>query len=221
VPLPSVPSLWSRAVVAAAGCVGLAACAQEGAPVAAAAAADVAPTADASAAADTPAVPVPTLTSPGHGASPYVELSGQWHADVQRLVVVVWIGGFPDLIGIAGHLTWDPARLQLAGAESLPFSPESASTGFQYRAVQKELAPGRFAVGQARFRALSHPFAGPEGVAVQRAQWLRLEFAATGAGTSALGFDPATRLARKGTGELLAPEWVGATVTVPAAGGAP
>jgi len=213
-----------RAVATAVGVWALA-CGDESAVAAAktadaSAGSEVAIGTDASAA----AIAEPTLTGPGHQDGPYVELTGTWSAESQRVVVTVWAGDLPNLLGMASHLTWDPAQLELTASQALDLTEESEATGFAWRHVLKPLAAGRLTAGTARFRTLSHPYAYPEGAKVGRSAWLKLEFLVKSAGKLTIAFDPATQLARKAEGELLPVQWVGATVEVPAGfaiGGAP
>ena len=167
---------------------------------------------------------MPTLDGQAHSAEPYVEIAGLWNAEAQRVQVVVWLGGFTDLLGIAAHLTYDPDKLELVAQQMLDPTQESASTGFLWRGLVKEVAPGRLVTGIARFRAISHPYAYPDGTDLARAQWLSLEFVVKSTGKSTIGFDLPTRLARRATGEPIAAQWLTAEVDVPATfviGGAP
>lgn len=157
---------------------------------------------------------IPTIAGEAHSQSPYVELTGEWQADAKLLNVVVWLGDFTDLLGIAGHLRYDATKLQLVNSEALPLTEESAASGFQYRAVLKEAAPGQLLTGTARFRTQSHPFLYPEGAKVSRAQWLMLQFEVKAVGKSTIAFDPKTLLARKSKGELETPQWLSAEVDV-------
>lgn len=188
--------------------------------------ADATVAADAAIAADTgtAAIAEPQLVSAGHAEGPYAEVTGSWAADTQRMVVTVWVGDLPNLLGLASHLTWDPAQLELTNSGIVDLTEESEATGFAWRHVLKPLTAGRLTAGSARFRAVSHPYAYPEGAQVGRAPWLKLEFRVLVTGSLKLGFDEATQLARKAEGEFIPMQWIGATIAVPAGfaiGGAP
>ncbi len=213
-----LPVVW--AIILAGSSVGVAllsGCSDEVivGPAPSADAATTAASADAAAADAAASAAVPTVVGASHTKSPYVEISGEWQVASERLLVNVWVGGFTDLLGLAGHLRYDPTLLQLTGNEALPLTEDSASTGFQYRAVLKEPKPGQLLTGTARFRTLSHPYMYPEGAEVGRALWLKLEFAVLAPGKSVIAFDPLTQMARNGKGELLTPQWMTAEVTAP------
>ncbi len=183
-------------------------------------AADVAGAADAKGA----AIAEPKVVGAGHSEGPYVELSGSWSADAQRVTITVWAGDLPNLLGLAAHLVWDPAQLELTASDALNLTEESEASGFAWRHVLKAIAPGRLTAGSARFRSVSHPYAYPEGAKVSRDPWLKLEFRVLATGPLKIGFDDATQLARKAEGEFIPVQWIGATVEVPAGfaiGGAP
>ena len=213
---------WAEGLWALALCLGIAACGEEVVSGAKATANDTDTATEADVAAAEVAPALPQVTGAGHTSAPYAEISGEWKEDAQRIEIIVWLGDFKDLLGIAGHLRYDSEKLQLTDLESLPLTVEVADSGFQYRAVAKEIVPGQHAVGIARFRTLSHPYAWPEGADVGRGQWLKLQFAVKAPGESVVEFDPPSQLARNSKGELLKVDWVAATVTVPATfGGTP
>lgn len=169
--------------------------------------------------------PVPTISGAPHGKGGYVEIAGGWDPAAKRLKVWVWVGDVADLLGLAAHLRYDPAKLQLTKLELLPIAElgEDNPGVWSSRGVAKDAPLGRIMLGSARFRNQIAPFVYPTGAAVQRDKWVALEFAVLAAGETQLWFDPPSRLARQGDGKALQLQWMDATVQVPAAsvGGAP
>lgn len=200
-------------------------CADEAAGSGSAAADASAAAADAQAGDAAAAGPVPTVTGPGHGKGGYVEISGGWDAASKRLKVWVWVGDVADLLGIAAHLRYEPAKLQLTKLELLPLAElgEDNPGVWSSRGIAKDAPAGRIMLGSARFRNQIAPYVYPMGAAVQRDKWVALEFAVLGAGETKLWFDTPSKLARQGDGKAVKLEWLDAQVSVPAAsvGGAP
>lgn len=196
------------ACLAAAIACGLAGCAQPAAEVqggaADAAGADVAVVAPI----------VPALVAAELADGPRVEFEGAWRDDAKRLQVKVFITAFPDLIGIAGHLRFDPAALALTHLEVMPVpagDPDDAET-WEPHAIAKEAPAGRILLGGARFRIVPHVYAQLEGAAVDRELWLVAEFEVKQPGSFKLAFDPASLVAKDATGKDIAVQWGSAEI---------
>lgn len=216
---------WPQGAILAILAVLSGGCADETAVSGAAGADSSAAKADAGAGDTAATGPVPAITGSGHGKGGYVEISGGWDPAAKRLKAWVWVGDVADLLGIAAHLRYDPAKLQLTKLELLPLAElgDDNPGVWSSRGVAKDAPAGRILLGSARFRNQIAPFVYPAGAAVQREKWVALEFAVLAAGESKLWFDPPSKLARQGDGKALQLEWLDAQVQVPAAsvGGAP
>lgn len=165
--------------------------------------------------ADVVAAPiVPGFVAAEMADGPRVELTGVWHEDVKRLRVSVHIANFPKLIGIAGHLRFDPDALAISDLAVHPVpagDPDDADT-WEPHSIGRESPAGRVLMGGARFRLAPHPYLPLEGAAVDRELWLEADFEIKKPGTHKLAFDPASLVARDHTGKDLAVQWGSAEI---------
>lgn len=127
---------------------------------------------------------------------PSVEMTGQWLPDTERLQVTVWLNNFKNLVGIAGHLHYDAAALELVNlqAQGVPHGSDPAK--WQARAVAKISPEGRVLVGGAIFAVKPSPFAPLTGAKVSRESWLIMEFIVKKSASTKIEFDPDTVVAR-------------------------
>ena len=195
----------------------------------AAARADTADAAVAGVDAPAPAATVEPVTFAGgpEPGTPHFHLEGAWLPASGRLKVVVWIGRFDDVIGVAGHLRFDPAALELVKVEAADV-PNGITPNKDWEAVgvAKQSPAGRVLLGGARFRKEPSAYAAFDGAEVLREAWAVLEFVPKKVGTTTLAFDPPSIVARDSEGKDVAVTANLATVTVPAsavgaAGGTP
>ncbi len=155
-------------------------------------------------AADTPVF----LAVGGTATTGAVAISGSW-TDTQRVHIEVAINDFADLFGIAGHLHYDPAVLQLASlqANGVPLGADNNTTDYLPRAVAKESPTGRILLGGARFSKLPSPFDTPTGAKVSHEVWLILEFTVLQKTATTLDFDPNSLVARNGAYTDVPTDW--------------
>jgi hypothetical protein len=169
--------------------------------------------ADAGALAD----PVPTLVASAHpDKGPYVELEGEWHADIGMVTARVFIANFPAVYGVAGHLRYDPEGLELAKLtmSDVPKGLASDAQTWTARSVGKEVPAGRILLGGARIALHPHPFLPLEGAKVGRELWATAQFRVKKPGDFKLSFDPDHDVARGVDGKDQAATWGSATVTI-------
>jgi hypothetical protein len=161
----------------------------------------------------------PQVKAVPHAPGPYVEIAAKWDGAARRLRVTVWVGDVKNFLGIAGHLRYDPAVLELTASESWPLAEnDPAQPGaWLTRSVLKDSPAGRVLAGAARTRVVTHPWMAPDGVDFSRDKWFDLEFKVRAAGTTELRFDPDSTLCRQGDGAELALQWLPTSVTIPAA----
>ena len=157
----------------------------------------------------------PELQAATLGAGPRVELTGEWDSASQRIRLRLHVASFKNLLGLAGHLTFDPTALRLTSLQGLPvpIGSGSGTSEFTARTLAKEAPAGRILLGGARFRKKASPWKTPEGTAVGREPWATAEFEVLKHGTHAIAFDPATVTARNdGNEEVKGVTWGSAEV---------
>ncbi|MSP90492.1 MAG: hypothetical protein EXR79_01605 [Myxococcales bacterium] len=226
------PRKWTTPAWAVATllCYGLVACTEDAAVTGpakdGASAPDVPDTAIDAAA--TPVVEPVTFNAGPEPGAPHFHLEGAWLPESGRLKVVVWIGRFDDVLGVAGHLRFDPAALELAKVEAADVpSGIAPNTDWEVVGVAKQSPAGRVLLGGARFRKEPSAYAAFAGAEVLREAWAVLEFVPKKAGTTTIAFDSPSIVARDSEGKDVAVTANPATVTVPAsvfaaaAGGTP
>ncbi len=137
-----------------------------------------------------------------------VSFEGSW-TDTQRVHVEVAISDFKDLFGIAGHLHYDPAVLQLTlmQANAVPLGSDKNTSDYKPRAVAKEAPTGRILLGGARFSNVPSPFDTPYGAKVTKETWLVLEFEMLKKGATTISFDPNTLVVRNGAYTDVPTDW--------------
>lgn len=177
--------------------------------------------ADASASADTQSLAgAPTITQADQPTGGSVHLQGQWQADRQRVSVEVRVRGNVQLVGIAGHLRWDPKVLRL---DSVAFNNKllvGDQNIWEQRTLQKETEPGRLLLGTARFRKELSFWSGVESLLVKDERWLTASFEVVGQGNTDVAFHPDTTVARDDTGAQLPLVWTNVQVNASSVPGA-
>ena len=128
----------------------------------------------------------------------------------KQVVVKVTLHSFTDLVGLAGHLRYDPKGLHLAKVAG---HPVLKSTGFDSRTVVRESPAGRILLGGARFRINTTPWAAPEGAWVGHQLWATLTFDVLAAGSHRIHFDPLHALAKDSDYDDIGPAWGELTVS--------
>ena len=174
----------------------------------------------------TSAADAPTLLAVGATSTTgAVAVTGTWAADTQHIAVEVAVSQFKDLFGIAGHLHYDPAVLQLVASKAIgvPLGKAGKPLGYTPKAVLRDSPVGRLLVGGARVINAPSPYEGVEGVAVDREVWLQLEFAVLQKKPTQVAFDPTTLVAKTGTYTDIQADWGHLEISwpQPVVGGAP
>lgn len=126
-----------------------------------------------------------------------------------RVHLRYYLESFADLLGIAGHLRFDPAALRVVALEAKPV-PAGASEDAEFWqpfSIARESPAGRLLLGGARFRHKPHPYAPFEGAVVGRELWLDLELEVVQPGTHVVAFDPASLVARTAAAKDIAVHW--------------
>ena len=197
-------------VVAASACTRLTsdtAVAGPGIPVTAAADVGIVGEQDAGAGADVSLGPSTTVESTQPTSGPRVTLAHKFVGE--QVVVQVTLNSFADLVGLAGHLRYDPKGLRLATVNE---HPVLASKGFDSRTVVRESPAGRVLLGAARFRIDTRPWDPPEGAAIGQQLLATLTFDVLAAGSHRIYFDPDHALAKSAAYEDIDPAWGELTV---------
>jgi hypothetical protein len=162
------------------------------------------------------AAAMPTFSGGAEPAARYLHLTGEWLPDAKRMRVQVYVGKFPELFGIAGHLHYDPAALELISLkpDHLPRGPVEQADWLPV-SLAEETPKGRILLGGARFRTKPSAYEAMVGVKVERELWLTAEFAPKKAATTQVAFDAGSITARTAGGEDLDVAAPPAVVTVP------
>ena len=161
--------------------------------------------------------PLPTFTAAADASGPRVRLEGGVQSDGQIAVDVV-LRDFQDLYGIAGHLRYDPAGLELV---SLVGQPILGGAGYVGRVLASDSPAGRILLGGARIRTSGDPWEAKAGAALGKQLWATAVFRVRTPGTYALTFDPDSTLARQGDYTRVEPSWQGATIDLVGSSAAP
>jgi hypothetical protein len=204
----------------------LAACAPDDTVAAAPAKPDVTAGAETATVQETPkSAALPTFSGGEEPGVRYLHLTGEWLDDAKRMRVQVYVGKFPELFGIAGHLHYDPDALELISLkpEHLPRGPVAQADWLPVT-LAEDTPKGRILLGGARFRTKPSAYEAMVGVKVERELWLTAEFAPKKAATTQVAFDTGSITARTAGGEDLvvaAPPAVVAVPEWPLAAGAP
>lgn len=148
-----------------------------------------------------------TTTPSGATTGPRVELTPTVLADGQ-IEVRVSMRDIGDLFGIAGHLRYDAAALELIASKA---HPVLAGNGWEPRTLL-HAKPGRLLLGAARVRVGGSPFSPLEGAKVGNQLWATLTFRKKTAGETQLSFDPAHALARAADYGVVPVQWQGLTI---------
>ncbi len=143
--------------------------------------------------------------------------------DGAHVHVEIAINNFADLFGIAGHLHYDPAVLQLTAqqANGVPVGADNNLTDYKPRTVAKESPTGRILMGGARFSNVPTPFDTPTGAKVTREVWLVLDFNVLQKTPTSLAFDPNTLVVRNGAYTDVPTDWGQLQISWVQQGGAP
>lgn len=167
-----------------------------------------------------PVVPV-FLPVGGTATTGAVSIDGSWVDDHIRVEVAV--NHFADLFGIAGHLHYDPAVLQITSsqANAVPLGDKKDTSDYKPRGTAKESPTGRILLGGARFSNVPSPFDTPSGVKLTRETWLVLEFHVLQKVKTVIAFDPNSLVARNGSYTEVPTDWGQLTIDWPSQGGAP
>lgn len=177
--------------------------------------------ADATTAADSQSLAgAPSITSAEQPAGGSVHLQGQWQADRQRVSVEVRVRGNVQLVGVAGHLRWDPKVLQLDSVDINPKLLLGDANIWEQRSVNKQAEPGRLLLGTARFRKELSFWSGVESLLVKDERWLTATFAVVGQGQTDVVFAPESTVARDDTGAQLPLVWTSVQVSATSVPGA-
>jgi hypothetical protein len=152
-------------------------------------------------------LPTFQASSPATGAR--VDLEGAWDDATQHVRVRLYIAGFANVLGLAGHLRFDPAVLKLVTltGSPVPLGPAKDALTWEARTMAKESPAGRVLLGGARFRKKPNPYVGPEGAVVDRELWVTLEFEVLQSGTHTIAFDPGSTTARNDGNEEVSATW--------------
>lgn len=119
--------------------------------------------------------------------------------------VQVVLRDFKDLFGVAGHLRYDPAQLELT-----KLSTDSILEGGDYyaRSVGVDSPKGRVLLGSTRYFVIGEsPFQALEGIDFPKRTWAKLTFRIKLAGTHTIAFDPDSTVAKQSTYEDHAASW--------------
>lgn len=127
----------------------------------------------------------------------------------EQVVVDVVLNSFADLVGLSGHLRYDPKGLQL---EKVVEHSALKSKGFDSRTVARESPAGRVLLGVARFRIDTRPWDPPEGVAVGQQVLVTMTFNILAEGSHRIHFDSEHALAKNASYEDINPAWGELTV---------
>ncbi len=146
-------------------------------------------------------------TATGATSGARVELAPTLLAD-GTLEVRVLIRDVDDLFGLAAHLRYDAAALELVSSKG---HPVLGGSGWEPRTLV-HARPGRLLLGGARVRVGGSPYAQLQGAKVGNQLWATLVFRKIGAGPTALSFDPAHLLARAADYSVVALQWQGLTI---------
>lgn len=157
---------------------------------------------------DVAATTAPKLVADAQDKGPAVTFQGVWQESAKRMQVQVWVRDFPHLLGLAGHLRYDPEALRLESlkADGVPVGA-TADPLFEAHAVARDTPPGRVLAGAARLNSKPSPWLVPEDVAVSSELWLTLIFDIRKPGSHKLYFDPDTVMARSADGKPIAVQW--------------
>jgi hypothetical protein len=144
----------------------------------------------------------------GTATSGAVAFVGSW-TDKQKVHVEIAVKNFKDLFGIAGHVHYDPAVLQLTllQANAVPLGDDKNTSDYKPRAVAKEAPTGRILLGGARFSNVPSPFDTPYGAKVTKETWLVLEFDVLKKADTVIAFDPNTLVVRNGAYTDVPTDW--------------
>lgn len=153
------------------------------------------------------ALPAFQASTPATGAR--VDLEGGWDDASKHVRVRLYVAGFANLLGLAGHLRFDPSALKLTALTGapVPLGPSKDTLTWEARTMAKESPAGRVLLGGARFRKKPNPYVGPEGAVVDRELWVTLEFEVLQPGTHTIAFDPASTTARNDGNEEVSATW--------------
>ena len=167
-----------------------------------------------SSAGDIATAAAPKFVNDPQDKGPAVSFQATWQEAKQLLHVTVWVHDFPHLIGLAGHLRYDPDALHLvtSTATGVPVG-DKPNPLYEAHAVAKDSPPGRILAGCARLNSKPSPFTPIEDTAVSSELWLTLDFQVLKAGDHKLFFDPDTVTARAADGTQIAVQWGSAHVT--------
>lgn len=155
----------------------------------------------------------PTLVADPQGAGPAVSLHGEWLPAEKHLRVTVWVHDFKNLLGLAGHLRYDPAALHQVAltATGVPVG-DTPDPLYEVHAIAHDTPAGRILAGGARFASKPSPWLPVSDVAVSSELWLTIDFEVLQPGTHKLFFDPNSVLARSADGALVQVDWGSANV---------
>ena len=162
---------------------------------------------------DVASATAPKLVADPQGKGPAVSLHGEWLPAEKHLRVTVWVHDFTNLLGLAGHLRYDPAALHQAAltATGVPVG-DTPDPLYEVHAIAHDTPAGRILAGGARFASKPSPWLPVTDVAVSSELWLTIDFEVLQPGTHKLSFDPTSVLARSADGNLVQVDWGSANV---------
>ncbi len=155
----------------------------------------------------------PTFVNDPQDKGPAVSFQGTWQDAKQLLHVTVWVHDFPHLVGLAGHMRYDPDALKL-----VTVTPTGVPVGdtpdplYESHAIAKDSPAGRILAGGARFMTKPSMYTPLADIAVSSELWLTLDFQVLKPGSHKLFFDPDTTMARSADGKLVVASWGSATI---------
>ena len=120
-----------------------------------------------------------------------------------RYRVEILLLDITDLFGVACHLTFDPAAVEIVSTKG---HNVLGGDGWAPRSLVKSVA-GRVLLGAARTREGGSPWAGLAGAKVGKQLWATIELTHLTDGVTTLQFDPERCLARASTYEPVALAW--------------
>jgi len=161
--------------------------------------------------ADVAPAPLGAFTADAPTGTTFVATAGTF-APTGLLTVDVTLTGFKDLYGVAGHLHYDPAHLELVNIEGKSPLVEGS---YDNPTVARKSPAGRVLLGTARLQKKTGKgqLQAPTGIDLAgTALWARLTFKPLAAGSSRVEFAPGDRGAFDSQKVLIKAEFLGGKV---------
>ena len=138
-----------------------------------------------------------TFDVPENLTGPRVELEPTKTGD-DTFELRLLLRDFPNLFGIAGHLRYDPAALEVTEIEK---HTVLEGTGYASRTIAADKPKGRLLLGSTRFRTGGSFYSQLQGADVNKQRWVTLQVKVLQEGAHTIAFDPHSLMAKRSTYE--------------------